>query len=146
MRNISVKKKTTTYFIDWIVIIALYGIGMSLFMVLWYFFCFVINKLEIINTDAVYNIIYYSCLVFSVLIYPLFKDLIFECGSIGCKLSKVKIINENGIKPTKKQLLLRGLLFHIFWIDFFVAKRRLDNCSLTDIITKTRQVYLFDNC
>ena len=62
------------------------------------------------------------------------------------KISKIKIVNEDGEKPSRKQLLLRGLFFRLFWIDFFVSKKRLDNCSLTDIITKTRQVYLFDNC
>ena len=140
MKNISAKKKEKAYFIDWLSIIAIFIVSSSLLMLLWDFFCF-----EFINADIAYNIIFYGCLIFSVLIYPIFKDLIFDCGSIGCKILKIKIVDENGNKPTKKQLMLRGTFFHLFWIDYFVSKKSTDYCSLADKITKTKQVYLSDD-
>ena len=77
-------------------------------------------------------------------IFPIFKELFFPCGSIGYKLLKFKVVDlENDQKPTNKKMLIRGLIFAIFpMIDIIVSAVRLDRRTLTDIITKTRVIYI----
>ena len=145
MSNVTLSKRIKAYVIDLLFIFA--------FMVVLSFLLGAILSIigKILNTnlfqlDIISNLFMFSILVISIYIYPIFKDLIFSCGSIGYKLTKTKIIDQKtGLRPTKKQLVLRGLFFAIFPIDLVFTYKRLDNLSLADIATNTRVVAQSEN-
>ena len=93
------------------------------------------------STHAIIDNCFKISLILLICVYPIFKDLLFPCGSIGCKAMNIKIIDQKtNLRPTKKKLILRGLFFYLYLIDFIVSYKRQDNNSLTDIITGTRLV------
>ena len=138
MEYCDANKRLKVYFIDWLFIIIIYIIIMSLMMIGCYLIDLILKQNMLIGTA--YDIIYYTSLITSVFIYPLFKDMIFKCGSIGCKLSKFKIKSVNGDEPTKKQLLIRGIFFHLFFIDYIIMKIDINYSPLSDKVSKTKMV------
>lgn len=141
MKNITFSKRIKAYIIDWVFIIIL----MSGLLCLIGTILVIIG--ELLNNNLLnFDILYFVILVGSVYIYPIFKDLTFSCGSIGCKIMKIKIVDqESGLRPTKKQLILRGFFFMVYPIDLIFVYKRLDNLSLSDIVTNTRVIYQFEN-
>lgn len=141
MKNVAVSKRIKAYIVDWLFIIILmigllFILGTPLIIIM-----------EISNSKYLnFDIMYFSFLIFSVYIYPIFKDLIFPCGSIGYKIAKIKIVDQKtGLRPTTKQLILRGLFFMLVPIDIAFAAKRLDNLSLFDIATNTKVIYQSEN-
>ena len=144
MKNISTSEKIKAHLADWMFIIVLFCVTIPLIMLPLQFFCHITQRLDILDNEIFSDIVDYGTIVLTLVVYPMFKDLMFECGSVGCRIFKIKIVNDSGEKPTKRQLILRGCFFHMIWIDIFVSMKRLDNRSLTDIITKTRQIKIQD--
>ena len=120
MVNCSAEKRLKAYFVDWIFVIITYIAIMTVMMISTYLVNLVVKGNVLI--DVTYNIIYYTSLVLSIGIYPLFKDSLFKCGSIGCKLNKIEILNYDNTRPTKKQMIIRGIFFHLFFIDYIIMK------------------------
>ena len=142
MINCSAEKRLKAYFVDWIFVIITYIAIMTVMMISAYLVNLVVKGNVLI--DVTYNIIYYTSLVLSIGIYPLFKDSLFKCGSIGCKLNKIEILNYDNTRPTKKQMIIRGLFFHLFLIDYIFFKIDRKQISLSDRISKTKMMQIIN--
>lgn len=141
MINISVKQKGKIYLIDMLFLILVIIAFGSIFMVSFYGIANLIGQQEFLKSDVAFSIVQFVCVGMPLLGYFVPRNLYFKNGSIGCKILRVTIVNEQGGKPTKTQLLARGVLSCFIPIfDSIFAKSNVDNLSLTDMLTKTRQV------
>ena len=106
----------------------------------------IIIKPEKEKTEWLFYLLFYGSLLIGFWIYPIFKDLVFENGSLAKKIKKVKIIDEKTLeKPSVKKLILRNILYPLYPINLIFCKKRMDNRTLADIIFKTRVIYLEEN-
>ncbi len=74
--------------------------------------------------------------------YFVFKDLFTKNGSFGNKIMKIKVVNCQSLeRPNNKKLVLRGLIsFYTSFVDIVFCKYRLDNRSLSDVVSKTQVI------
>lgn len=144
MNKVTVSKRTKAYFIDWLFMIAFF---LNLFVLIRAIIWMVFEIWKTVENDSmerIANIFFLIGTILFMLIFPIFKDLIFPCGNVGFKIMKIKVIDQKSeLSPTKKQLMLRGLLFYFYIIDIVVSRVRLDNLSLSDIVTNTKLVSQF---
>ena len=142
LENVTVSKRMKAYFIDlaFAIIVAML-LALLISVVLYLISKIIHNELY----DLIVDIGYEVCLILAILLYPIFKDIIFTDGSIGYKIMKIKVLDQKtNLPPIKKKLILKGLFFYVHVIDFIFSAIRLDRLSLSDIITDTRVVYKSD--
>lgn len=74
--------------------------------------------------------------------YFIFKDLFTKNGSFGNKIMKIKVVNSQSLeRPNNKKLVLKGMIsFFTSFVDIAFCKYRLDNRSLSDVVSKTRVI------
>ena len=134
--NVSFGKRMKSCIIDLVFMIFLTAICVP---IVGYVFLF-ISKL--MGNELENKLLELVCMFICWVIYPVFMELLTSHGSLGKKLSKIKIIDaETGEKPTKKKLILRGLIFAFLLIfDVIVCRFNMEHLSLSDMITRTRVV------
>ncbi|MBQ7761534.1 MAG: RDD family protein [Clostridia bacterium] len=94
------------------------------------------------NSEAIFKAIFYALSITLCLLYMVLMDFFTKEGSIGCKICKVRIEDARSLerkKPTKKQLLIRGLSRFLFIADVFLVFKS-DTLSIVDILSKTKVV------
>lgn len=94
------------------------------------------------NSETIFKVIFYVLSIALCLLYMVLMDFFTEEGSIGCKICKVRIEDARSLerkKPTKKQLLIRGLSRFLFIADVFLVFKS-DTLSIVDILSKTKVV------
>lgn len=114
-------------------VIAFFWIDTPILGLIASFFSLIITKgqMELIYTYMPILMIFQYCLV-------LFKDIPFTTGSIGKKLVGLKIVNQDGSKPSRVKLLLRNILFPLMPIDAFIVA--LTDQKIMDRILKLKVV------
>lgn len=114
-------------------VIAFFWIDTPILGLIASFFSLIITKgqMELVYTYMPILMIFQYCLV-------LFKDISFTTGSIGKKLVGLKIVNQDGSKPSRVKLFLRNILFPLMPIDAFIVA--LTDQKIMDRILKLKVV------
>ena len=114
-------------------VIAFFWIDTPILGLIASFFSLIITKgqMELVYTHMPILMIFQYCLV-------LFKDIPFTIGSIGKKLVGLKIVNQDGSKPSRVKLFLRNILFPLMPIDAFIVA--LTDQKIMDRILKLKVV------
>ena len=108
-------------------------------------FCFIeLIVCFVVLSESFVDYLFESNLIFLILIIPyiFINEFFTKNGSLGKKIMKIKIINEENYKrPNKLRLLLRGIGNLLTALDILFCYRRIDRRSLGDVISKTRVIY-----
>ena len=94
------------------------------------------------NGKTIFEVIFYVLFAVLCLLYLVLMDFFTEEGSFGCKFCKVRIEDARSLerkKPTKKQLLIRGLSRFLLIADVFLVFKS-NTLSIVDIFSKTKVV------
>ena len=135
--NVTPKERIKATVIDLVIMLLITVIiGVPIVACAFYFVC------ELIGVEINSKLIEIVTMFLGWFIYPVFMELLTPYGSLGKKISKIKVIDaETGEKPSKKKLILRGLIFSFLTIfDAFFCIVNIDHLSVIDMITKTRVV------
>ena len=114
-------------------VIAFFWIDTPILGLIASFFFLIITKgqMELVYTHMPVLMFFQYCLV-------LFKDIPLTTGSVGKKLVGLKIVNQDGSKPSRVKLFLRNILFPLMPIDAFIVA--LTDQKIMDRILKLKVV------
>ena len=71
------------------------------------------------------------------LLWPVFKDCLFNCAGLGKVIMRLKIVDRNTFgKPSASKLILRNVTFYFFIVEF-VALLVNKGSTIGDLISNT---------
>ena len=74
------------------------------------------------------------------------KDVVTECGSLGKKIMRIKIIDiDSHQKPHMWKLIVSSLLSLLVPIDYIIYKYSLNKFTLSDSLTSTTIIKIQDS-
>ena len=115
----------------------------SIYMILAIFLSAIISEitLELFDFSLLDLPFFIEIIYYSMHVYFFFSDFLTRKGSIGKKIMKLKIVNEDGSKPRKRSFLLRGIGNMLMIIDLIPCGNNIERRSISDRVSKTRVVY-----
>ena len=119
-------KRILAFFIDFIPLCVVFTLILN----------FVMEKTEKSLLELTNNGVYYAVLL-SVGLLSMLKD-IFNGASIGKRIVKIKVVDENNQKPSIGKLILRNLTLVIWPLEFYFLLN--NKIKIGDRITKTQVV------